>query len=325
MEKKKIKAEEVEAWLLKEYPHITGVKILNFPRRIRIYVVKKIPEKPLPTTIMGLPVEVIETGRIVALALMKPLEVETSRTERVRPLIGGISCGSPRITAGTLGGAAIDQATGKTVILSNAHVLTYYGFDALTDEPTIQPAPYDGGTLADKVGELARWIPIDFTGKANLVDAAVSRPTIEIKREILDLGEPTGVMLNPRKGLTLTKSGRTTGTTKGKIIDTGVTVRVIYPEGKVAIFRNQILTQPMLRGGDSGSLGLTEDGRIVGLAFAGSLKVSVFNPIRHVMEALNIGFGEAQPTPPSTTALTLGVATAPLAVLALAPKKHFKP
>ena len=48
---------------------------------------------------------------------------EVSRTTALDPLIGGISCGNPRITAGTLGAIVFNRTTCKPMILSNWHVL----------------------------------------------------------------------------------------------------------------------------------------------------------------------------------------------------------
>lgn len=283
----------LEAEILNKYPNAVGVSIKN--KRIRIYVTKKDPRIPIPSVIAGYPVEVIEVGRVKALAMLKPLY---DTTERYRPAPGGVSIGHYRITAGTFGSAVVDMGHGKLVMLSNAHVFTYYGLEGNIGDPIVQPAPYDGGTVKkDKIGELIRWSKINFGGLPNLVDGAIAQPTDGIKREILGIGEVYGINREIYEGMVVRKMGRTTELTEGKIIDTNATIRIAYPEGKFAVFKNQILTEKMADGGDSGSLLVDASGNAVGLVFAGSEYITVHNKIENVMNVLNVGFGEPQKTP----------------------------
>jgi len=53
-------------------------------------------------------------------------------------------------------------------------------------------------------------------------------------------------------------------------------------------FIHQIMTTPMVEGGDSGSLLLDMDKYAVGLVFAGSDQVSLANRIENVLSALNV-------------------------------------
>ena len=99
----------------------------------------------------------------------------------------------------------------------------------------------------------------------------------------------------------VTKYGRTTGSTKGKIIGVNFTVDVGYGGGNIARFDDQIIIDPgtFSAGGDSGSLivhdkstkGKTVDpdvGKPVGLLFAGSQTVTIGNPIGTVLTAFGV-------------------------------------
>jgi len=46
---------------------------------------------------------------------------------------------------------------------------------ALKGDAILQPSVHDGGTMADKVATLLRWIPYNTAGD-NLVDAAIAAP-----------------------------------------------------------------------------------------------------------------------------------------------------
>ena len=64
-------------------------------------------------------------------------------------------------------------------------------------------------------------------------------------------------------------------------------------EAGTALFEDQIVTSPMAEPGDSGSLGLTEDRRIVGLLFAGSPLATLFNTVENVSRVLRVRFTPA--------------------------------
>jgi hypothetical protein len=131
----------------------------------------------------------------------------------------------------------------------------------------------------------------------NLIDAAVARPINDedVSDEILNIGKvvgATGVLL----GEEVQKSGRTTGHTKGNVIVVDATISVSYGPSGSATFEDQIIAGPMSAGGDSGSLGIVIIDGIVyafGLLFAGSEGpngVTIYNPIHHVLNMLNVKF-----------------------------------
>jgi hypothetical protein len=81
--------------------------------------------------------------------------------------------------------------------------------------------------------------------------------------------------------------GRTTGLTKGIVTQIDVTVDVDYA-GRVARFTDQAFTGPISSPGDSGSAILDTAGRAVGLLFAGSEQVTIFTPIRRILDRFGV-------------------------------------
>ncbi len=284
-------------------------------------VVRKLPASALPagdvvpTTLQGVPTDVVETGRIRALQ---------APTGRFRPAPGGVSIGHRDITAGTLG--CLVRTGGQPFILSNNHVLANSNAAAIGD-PILQPGPIDGGSLAtDHIANLEAFVPITFLApeppsectfaqgviaalnagcqvigsqtryrivslqaQENLVDAAIARPlnSADLRDEILGIGSIRGTAPGTL-GMPVKKSGRTTGLTTGEILQVDVTVDVQYGAGQVARFNDQLLAGAMSQGGDSGSAVLDGENRLVGLLFAGSDATTIINRIEHVFAALGV-------------------------------------
>ncbi|WP_255292317.1 S1 family peptidase [Bacillus cereus] len=80
--------------------------------------------------------------------------------------------------------------------------------------------------------------------------------------------------------------------THGVITAVNATVDVNYGSGRVARFRDQIITTNLSSGGDSGSLIMTNDGVAIGLLFAGSSSVTIANHIEHIRSLLGIEVAE---------------------------------
>lgn len=187
--------------------------------------------------------------------------------------------------------AAIITSETKKVILSNNHVLAdeLMEGDPLSHDDILQPGKYDGGKQPrDTIGYLVEAVPLKKTG--NLVDAAIAVPFEEegVCDNIAEIGKVKGIA-NVSVGQLLKKSGRTTGVTQGKTIAKNVTIWVGYDKGDFQ-FVNQIVTECMSAGGDSGSLVLDENNNAVGLLYAGSDKITLVSPIQEVMKALDITF-----------------------------------
>jgi hypothetical protein len=269
----------------------------------------------VPKSLDGVRTDVVETGRFRALELLESVAVDHMR--RMRPAPGGVSIAHPKVTAGTLGILA-HRTSGEAVILSNNHVLANSN-DASPGDPILQPGPYDGGGPQDAIGSLADFVPIQFkernlgtlgrfferalapvlaplglglqrlpSGKTNLVDAAIAAPGSPglVAPDILEIGRVEGTA-DPALGMRIRKSGRTTGLTQGRITGLDAVVEVDYG-GKSAVFRAQIVSDILSRGGDSGSLIVDEAGRAVGLLFAGGQTTTILNPIDAVLGALGL-------------------------------------
>jgi intein/homing endonuclease len=238
-----------------EQEGIVGVSDPEFDRKIRVYVeteedAKRVLMEMPEVKVAGVSIktEPIVSGRFYALA----------RTERVRPIIGGISCGNYKITAGTLGLIVRDKTTKKPLILSNNHVLTQVinGIEGEIGDPILQPGSYDGGTENDIVAKLLRFVTIKLPPETNLVDAAVAEIVegIDFKEfEIMDIGKVTGIA-EAKEGERIYKSGRTSGLTQSTIFDTRATIKVYgyYSPDNYAIFEDQLISStPFMAPGDS--------------------------------------------------------------------------
>jgi hypothetical protein len=277
------------------------------------------PQDLLPSSVDGVLTDVIEVGDL------RPLQ---ARTDRWRPAPGGVSIGHFQVTAGTLSCVVKDRTTGERLILSNNHVLANSN-SASAGDAILQPGTIDGGREpGDVIARLERFVPILFTSEparcllargvtwlgsalarlvgshhrlssyrydaqaTNRVDAAVARPVEEalVRDDILEIGVVNGVVA-PRLGMSVRKSGRSTGFTRGQITVLDTTVTVSYGTDLTARFDGQIVTGPMSSPGDSGSLLVDgEAPRAVGLLFAGSEQTTIHNPIQEVLDALEVKF-----------------------------------
>lgn len=235
--------------------------------------------------------------------------------KRIRPAEGGYSVGHFKITAGTIGTCVYKILPGGTVtppahgigvppkyyILSNNHVLANSN-DAALGDPILQPGPFDGGVdPADRIARLSEFIPITFSPGVplalhnNLVDAAIAEGAFhDLDREIYWTGHIRGwrPKAKVKVGTIVQKTGRTTNYTTGRITVIGAAVDVGYGGGKVARFRDQIVTTDMSAGGDSGSLVTTLDDIAVGLLFAGSSTATILNQIENVRSLLRVEVAE---------------------------------
>ncbi|MCU0450725.1 MAG: S1 family peptidase [Bernardetiaceae bacterium] len=243
----------------------------------------------VPETLGKYKTDVVEIGYVVA-------QSEITLRNRVRPVLGGYSVGHFRITAGTIGCVVKDAVpalgvTNRYYILSNNHVLANSNA-AMVGDAILQPGPFDGGANpADRIGTLARFVPINFSaGANNTVDCALAEVNFgDASREIFWNGYVKGTV-PATVGLAIQKTGRTTGHTTGQVTAINATINVNFGESGTARFINQIVAGAMSAGGDSGSLVIDQDNRAVGLLFAGSTASTIINPIAAVLSQLNIKF-----------------------------------
>jgi len=225
----------------------------------------------------------------------------TARFDRPVPI--GVSTGHPDITAGTIGARVID-GDGNVYALSNNHVYAKENFASIGDAE-IQPGTFDGGSSpADDIGTLFDFEPIVFsTSASNLIDAAIAATTtadLSYATPSDGYGPHPSTTITAAVGQDVKKYGRTTGLTSGSVDAINATVNVGYSTG-VARFVGQIIIIPgsFSSGGDSGSLILvttktgkgrnkTETLEAVGLLFAGSVVITVANPIDTVLNRFTV-------------------------------------
>jgi hypothetical protein len=318
-----------KGWLRR--PNVTAVDVgykitqegLTDELALRVHVKRKLPLEALEEynvfSISGSPsqagafsIDVIEAeyGPSLFGQTIEAIEAEAvNRRSRTNPLVGGISVGNPRVSAGTLGAIVWDRTDGQVCLLSNWHVLC--GDAACTaGEPIYQPGVYDGGTAADKVAELKRW-RLDQDADAALAKLTGARG---YSRDILEWNPIAGIE-EPRLGMEVVKSGRTTGFTKAIVDGVSASVSINYGSGGLVTFHDQIHFVPrppwpqadyeVSKGGDSGSVWVNEDtNKAVGLHFAGetdpspTAEFALANRIDRVAELLNISFTPLFRPPP---------------------------
>jgi hypothetical protein len=267
----------------------------------------------LPKRLDGVPVVVQVTGKIYALHHCKGKHVEDPACESPpppeedpvpepgatdrwpRPVPIGVSTGHPDITAGTIGARVTDGS--NVYALSNNHVYANEN-DAIIRDSVLQPGPYDGGTDPDDaIGFLFDFEPIIFsTDASNTIDAAIAlSSTADLDNATPSNGYGTPKIATVAASLNqkVQKYGRTSELTKATITGINATINVGYGSG-VARFVNQITVQgikPFIKGGDSGSLLVTDpDRNPVGLLFAGnrSGKFAVANRIDLVLTRFGV-------------------------------------
>lgn len=225
-------------------------------------------------------VEVIYIGR------QRPLWVRSRST----PLRLGASISpTTRNSAGTLGCFCRDNANGQTSILSNNHVLASVNQNPL-GTAIIQQGRLDGGNPnQDVVATLSRFVPIQFGGIPNRVDAAIAQVVNHGRgqdlRNIFDSRTPPNSVtaMQPRSPVSavqrmrVLKTGRTTAHTQGTVLAVNANnvmvnmgVGVARFDGQITIGMNMTPARPFAQRGDSGSLIVDTAGRPLGLLFSGS-------------------------------------------------------
>jgi len=295
---------------------------------VRIYVTQKLApsllgNSVLPPEIDGIPTDVIESAPafllpdiaaaeeiavpgiegIAAAAALPPCS--TARKRRQRPVRGGISTAHFAVTAGTLSCFCRSTRNGdnpeQVFVLSNNHVYADVN-NANAGDPLLQPGPADGGTGADEIAQLSRFVPIQLGGVVpNRVDCAIGALAQDVNFDpaICSIGRITGTAA-AFEGMRVRKHGRTTGLTGGVVTDISYDPLVGMDHmdpSIVALFNDQIRIERVAPhavfglGGDSGSLVVTSEGvNAVGLYFAGpeSGLYGIANPIDAVRADLEI-------------------------------------
>jgi hypothetical protein len=237
---------------------------------------------------------------IVALLAISPsLLADSGANHRVLNNNYGVSGGNVKdisrrfCCSGTLG-SLVQDALGTKYILSNNHVLAISD-QASPGDDISQPGLIDNNCAVPR-------IVADFTGAVTLgnnVDAAIAElrsGTMNTTGAIEDIGTISSVVKLPSVGLSVAKSGRTTGFTTGTISSINTSVSVRYSKscgsntGPVFSYTNQVVinSSTFSAGGDSGSLIVSNNAchQPVALLFAGSSTTTIANPITEVLTKL---------------------------------------
>jgi hypothetical protein len=293
-----------QAQFLRGHPNVTGLGVGFREVRgkrteeivLRVFVSRKLPlselapEDVLPREIDGVQVDVAEERQ-------RALSIPAEHQRRHSETRCGISIGN-QLTggSGTLGATVFDGKSGQQLILSNWHVLCGR-LDCEPGEPILQPGTGggDGGTPADLFARVLRFRFDEH------VDAAVAVLTGHrfCSEEMLGLGHMTSRLGSPTLGLSVSKSGRTTGVTAGRITDVSVDIDIDF-HGEVGVkhMRDQLSIESdsgavVVLPGDSGSVWVDSAQRPVALTFAGNSSgtrcTATAMPV--VVAALDIQFG----------------------------------
>lgn len=217
------------------------------------------------------------------------------------PLVGGISMGPQRLNgSGTLGALVRDRTNNRVAALTNWHV-GYADAAGAPGDVMVQPGRLDGGTTP--FATLTRGAVTEF------IDAAVV--TLDQGRAWDDTITQVGTIAGTApasNGMAVQKRGRTTEHTTGTVASVDATVTLTYPGLGQRTLRRQIRivvsgSHPRFSDrGDSGSVVMTTDRRVVGLLFAGAIDGSATfaNPIGDVLTAMDVEFNPTQVRPVPT-------------------------
>lgn len=174
--------------------------------------------------------------------------------------------------------------TSDKFILTNTHVaVPDIRYDGEYKE-IVQPGAWVSGHR--KIGKTVDYEPIKKNRK-NTMDAALIKLEEDMLPEQIPGWKLNGFNFNYYKDMKIKKYGRTTGATEGYILYDNVTTYINYKSGSMQ-FKGVCLATRMSDKGDSGSLVLDEDNKIVGLHFAGGPKYSIFIPIERIVKRFNL-------------------------------------
>ena len=259
---------------------------------IHVLVNKKIPSHLLPSKYiipkiyMGISTDVINIGG-------KPTQY--SLKDKIRPLESGYSISADLNKTGTLSCIVFRKhLIGRNYfILSNNHIFANNNKLPIGTK-IIQPSYDDSGLVQiDLVGKLSEFVPLKFSSLVstynNYVDAAIAKVTTVdlISNKIGLIGKLTGVD-SPKLNETVKKVGRTTGLTTGKIQTINTTITIHPPNLPDLLFKNQIIANIKQDFGDSGSLLVNKDNKVVGLFMGGSTtSTGIFNNFQDVLKYTN--------------------------------------
>lgn len=280
---------------------------------IVVYVEEKKPKSKLgkdeviPAEIEGIPTDVKEE-RIELHASRVPLAdvVPLVDAGKYTTLHGGISIGPCRsvhlnppdvpapgdyIFAGTLGAIVKDRTTQAVMALTNFHVACVDNGWTVGDA-MCQQSRVDGGSCpADTFGALTRATLSEHVDGAVISINSAQTTDCSIEQIGAVKGKAVAAL-----NTAVRKRGRTTGLTYGKVTSVDASVTINYGDGLGShTLKNQIRVEPdttqsaqFSDHGDSGSVVVDAENKVVGLLFGGSSAATYANPIQSVLDELNV-------------------------------------
>ena len=274
---------------------------------IIVFTKQEMKKGTLPEYLEDVPVLTQVTGTVFIWQnpLKKPAGVVKPSSKFSLPVPIGVSTGNEyECSAGTIG-ARVKDASGNVYVLSNNHVLAMQG-NAPSGSEILQPGLYDTRCRTGQsnvIGTLYEFIPINFAGGENMVDAAIatsSTSSLDNATPPDGYGKPNALTYTqatnnpPYLGQSVKKYGRTTKLTDGTISGINATVSVCYdPSCSLkATFSDQIVVTGgnFSKAGDSGSLIVSNDDPAypIALLFAGANNITFANQIDTVLSSLNV-------------------------------------
>lgn len=267
----------------------------------------------IPSSLDGVKVVALVSGRIRALSTTAVKARPYAKSASVnpasyfsRPVPIGVSTGrADQCAAGTIGARVTD---GSTVYALSANHVYANDNNASVGDTIVQPGLYDSGkgpnqcvySSAYDLGTLSKWVPIDFSGGDNTVDAAIAATDTSTLGDATPsdgYGTPSSTTTSATLGLPVQKYGRGSGLTHGTVCLLDLSLNVSYGSGMVAHFVHQIgvCNGGFSRPGDSGSLIVSDDSSkdAVGLLFAGGGRYTFANPIGDVLSDLRVSVDDS--------------------------------
>ncbi len=273
-----LRAQELSEDRLLDLPAVIGVASGPRVRRgkqtrelcVQVFVERKQPLEALGAA-ERVPESVIaETDSVGTDVIEITRPHEHQDTTRYRPVQGGCSIGpESSVSAGTLGGWAVDNTDDAIVLLTNNHVIS--ALDAMpVARRVVQPGRLDGGILPrDVIGTLKRHIALTTVANppgaplpaVTAVDAAIGTIDVDRDDDVLEIAPAIYELQAPAVGMDVHKRGRTTRrTTNGRVFSLNGTFTINYRNGtRLGRVGNTFLIRStdgntFSRAGDSGSL-----------------------------------------------------------------------
>lgn len=289
--------DEIDVFVTKKYDSATAQRLITNPK-VNFWESDLVP-KFMWKGFRKKKTNVVEIGEVKAEANRK----------KYNPVLGGCEIGvenSPYI--GTAGGLVQIKRYGdltftgqwesllpflekynipyttESYVLTNTHVAVPDIREKNNKKTIVQPGSWATGSRP--IGVVSDYEPI-LPKRDNYIDAAIVKLDSDALPKQVPGWELKGFNFNYYKGMPIKKYGRTTLSTRSKILYTDVTMKISYPEGSMP-FKGVVLAERMSSGGDSGSLILDENNYIVGLHFAGGPNHSIFIPIERVVKRFNL-------------------------------------